>query len=97
MLRIVISRFCLTFDFFDWALIVETESLGKPSPLKTEEGVIVGLFEVCEGTTGCCHYLKDWLVHFIEKGLMLISIFETLEILELLIRFLKLDELWDSL
>ena len=94
---IVINRFCLTFDFFDWALIVEADSGGKPSPLETEEGVIVGLFEICEGTTRCCHYLQYWLVNFIEEGLMLISIFQTLEILELLVGFLKLNEFWDFL
>ena len=97
MLRIVINRFRLAFDFFDWVLIVEADSRRKPSPLETEEGVIVGLFEVCEGTIRCCHYLQYRLVHFIEEGLMLISIFETLEILDLLVGFLKLNEFWDFL
>jgi hypothetical protein len=37
MLRVVIKRFCLLFDLFNWGLIVETDSLRKPSPLETEE------------------------------------------------------------
>ncbi len=87
----------MAFDFFDWVLIVEADSRRKPSPLETEEGVIVWLLEICERTTRCCYYLKNWLVHFIEEGLMLISIFETLEIPELLVGFLKLNEFWDFL
>ncbi len=69
----------------------------KPSPLETEEGVVVPLIEICEWIARSSHYLQYWLINFIEKRFKFPKILESLEIFELFIRFLKIFEVWGSL
>ena len=64
-----------------------------PPPLETGEGVIVIFGEVSEGAGWCCCYPQGRLIVLIQELLMLIHIFQVLEVLNLLVELLKSNEI----
>jgi hypothetical protein len=73
----------LIFSFLNrYRLIIGAEFFVKPSPFEAGQGILVSLSEACEGTRRCSCDFQQWLIDFINEGLIFLFILEMEQVLQ---------------